>query len=411
METLPPPERTEFFLNRLLDYILRTHISYDKAFHEISRRYRVPKWLYNTYYKLGYYVVLYYYGLQWLAAQHGYGVKKGAAIAFFRDIGYSVRKLVRILDRETRDLGIVHRLSIRYSYPEYIVRDLLEYMDPNELEKYLKALNEKRYWIRVNTLKTTIDRVIKCLKKNNIGFDIHHILPYMIRIRKPKWFKPSSIECIVKGEAIPQDLASAYVVEALHKLPGKNILDACSAPGLKISHLYMLDNNIRCIACDISWNRSIILKDILRQHNIPIHTINVLNCDSTEISFNLIFERALVDAPCSGSGSVPGDPAVKIAIRRKGKLDYYYNLQKRILENVLQYSRYVVYSVCSIHPLEGEEVIQYIVDHGLASPIDIKLPLRKAYSGYGVSGETFRTYPHIDGCQGFYIAVLEASRK
>ena len=411
METLPPPERTEFFLNRLLDYILKTHVSYDRAFHEISRRYRVSKWLYNTYYKLGYYAVLYYYGLQWLAAQHGYGVKKSAAIAFFRDIGYSVRKLIRILDRETKDLGLIHRLSIRYSYPEYIVRDLLRVMDPVELEKYLRSLNERRYWIRVNTLKTTVDRIIRCLKKNNVSMDIHHIMPYMLRIRRPKWFRPSNIKCIIEGEAVPQDLASAFVVEALHRLPGKNVLDACSAPGLKISLLYMLEQDLRCTVCDISWNRVSTLGKILRRLGVPIHRINILNCDSAEAIYNQEFDRALIDAPCSGSGSVPGDPAVKIAIRRRGKLEYYNDLQKRLIENTLQYSKYIVYSVCSIHPLEGEEVIQYIIDRGLATLVNIKLPLRKAYHGYLVSEKTFRTYPHINDCQGFYIAVLEASRK
>ena len=386
-------------------------MSYDKAFHEISRRYRVPKWLYNTYYKLGYYTVLYYYGLQWLAAQHGYGVKRGAAIAFFRDIGFSVRRLVRLLDRETRGLSIIHRLSVRYSYPEYIVRDLLDHMSPGELESYLKALNERRFWLRINTLKSSVEEVTGCLERHGIGYRRHHILPYMIRVTKPRWFKPSSLECVSRGYAVPMDLASAFVVEALHRLGGRDVFDSCSAPGLKLSLTYMLDNSIRMVACDLSWNRITSLTDILRLHGIPGYCVTVLNCDSVALAFHGGFDRVLVDAPCSGSGAVPGDPAVKIAMRRRGKLEYYSRVQRSLIENLLAYTRYLVYSVCSIHPMEGEEVIEYIVDRGYGEPVDIGLPLERGYRGYSVSGKTYRTYPHINDSQGFYIAVLEASRK
>ncbi len=410
METAPPPPQTTFFLTKLLEHITRTHVSYDKAFRAISKRYEVPKWLYGTFYKLGYYVTLYYYALRWIAGVHGYGTKPAGIISYFQSIGFSIRRFLRIVEKETKNLSPVKRISIRYSYPEYLVRDLMKHLSLDEIERYLAKLNERKVWLRINTLKTSIDKALKCLDDEGVKYRVDNKLDYMIYIESPKWLQPGKLDCVKKGLLIPQDIASAWVVETLLKLDNATIvLDACSAPGIKLGLLMARKKkNIRAIAVDKSWRRINILKKLLPIQGVDNFAVNILNADSSEIEYRIQFPLALVDAPCSGSGAVSGDPAIKISIERKGKLEYYHNNQVLILKNTLKHSKRVVYAVCSIHPYEGEEVIKEILSKNLARVIEIDIDLPKAYRGYEFSSKTYRTYPHLMNSQGFYIAALEA---
>ncbi|MCD6301797.1 MAG: RsmB/NOP family class I SAM-dependent RNA methyltransferase, partial [Staphylothermus sp.] len=102
-------------------------------------------------------------------------------------------------------------------------------------------------------------------------------------------------------------------------------------------------------------------------------------------------------------------PAVKINTSRISKLEHYHEIQYRILKNTLKHAKMVVYSTCSIHSMEGEEVIKRIVEENLAEPIKIYLPkLATGYKGYSFSKRVYRTQPHIINGQGFFIAVLES---
>ncbi len=412
METMPPMGKLEFFLNRLVDYIRYTRVSYDRAFKAVTRKYPVSKWLLGTFYKIGYYTVLYYYGLQWIASRRGFGSKKGGAIAFFRSIGFSVRRLEDILYSESRRLSIVKRLSIQYSYPEYIVRDLLNHMDAGELEEYLRRLNERRIWFRVNTLKTSVDEAVDLLEKEGVSVKRDYKLPFMLRVVKPYWIQPSKLECVRKGLVIPQDKASALVSMIACSIGDGELLDACSAPGNKLSLTIMIENkaSIRYIAVDKSWKRVNVIPRLLKHQGLHGYNVLVVNSDSCESYYPTGFSRAVVDAPCSGIGAVPSDPAVKLAIEKKGKLEYYHRIQYSLIKNTLRYTDYLVYAVCSIHPFEGEEVVEKIISKGYAELVETSIPLNNAYRGYIVSRKTYRTYPHKDYSQGFYIAILR-SRK
>ncbi len=412
METIPPPARLEFYLNRLLDYIIHTRISYDKAYKAIVARYRVPKWLRGTLYKTGYYAVLYYYGLKWVAQRHGYRGKRGGAIAFYRSIGYSVRRLEKILERETRGLGVVKRLSIRYSYPEYIVRDLLRHLEPKFLEEYLRRLNERRIWLRVNTLKTSVEEAIELLEKEGVRVEQDKNIPYLLRVVKPQWVKPSSLEAFHRGYVVPQDKASAIVSVIAHSIASGDLLDSCCAPGNKLALVMILDSNAsyRYVGVDKSWKRILVTPKLMTHQGLGLYNVLLIQSDSRFIETKHVFSRGVVDAPCSGSGAVPGDPGVKVAIERRTKLDYYNRIQYMILRNILSRVDTVVYSVCSIHPLEGEEVIERITMEGYGEPVEIDTWINKAYRGYSVSDKTYRTYPYIDYSQGFYIAVLRSRR-
>ncbi len=409
METIAPRDRLGFFLTTLLEHIVRSHVSFDRAFRDVAGRYPVPRWLRGTFYKVSYYAVLYYHSLLWLASRNGYPATPGGAVAFFRRLGFSVRRLRRLLEEETRGLSVSARLSYRYSYPLYLVKDLLRHMYWRELEEMLRSLNKRRPWLRVNTLKTSLARVEECLGRSGVGYRVDGELGYMIRVTRPMWLRASRLPCVRRGEAVPQDKASALVVEALPRRPGMRVLDACSAPGVKLGLLYMLlGGDAWSVAVDLSSRRTRVIPRLLELQGVEPHRYVVVNGDSSWLSYGGGFDAAIVDAPCSGLGAVPGDPAVKIAASRRDKIMYYAERQYRILRQVLRQAPLVVYAVCSIHPLEGEAVVERVVEEGLARAKRPRIPGARPYPGYGRgSRDAVRLYPHIHDTQGFYIAVLE----
>ena len=407
METIPPPNQLEFFLIMVLNYIVKAHVSYDKAFKTIVKRYNLPKWSLRIFYKIGYYTVNYYYTLRWLAAKNGYGVKPAGIVAYFSRIGFSIRRAQAIIREETKQLSTSMRLSLIYSYPEFIVKDLLKHMPPREVEKILMKLNEKKRWLRINLLKTSIEEAHACLEEENILFKPIDYPEYMLFVEHPKWEPIGRTKCVSEGLVVPQDIASAYVVEAIR--PEKSLLDACSAPGLKLSLAYMLNDKLSSIAVDASSKRILIEQKLLDRLGVPTQRVLLINSDSSSISFNKVFDYAIVDAPCSGLGAVYSDPAVKINTSRRSKLEHYHEVQYKILKNTLKYAEKVVYSTCSIHPMEGEEVIKRIIEEDLAEPVKINLPrLATGYRGYSFSKKVYRTQPHVINGQGFFIAVLES---
>ncbi len=409
MFTTPPAALTRFFLAHILMIIVNKHISYDKAFKLVIKKQRITGWVVPLLYQIGYHVVNNYYGLRWLAAKEGYGLKPPAIAAYFTSIGFSIKTAKRLLKEEVKGMPHYRRLALLYSYPEYVVRDLLRYLRPREVEAILKSLNQRKRWLRVNTLKTDLDKAYKCLEDSGVIFQVYEDLDYMVFVEHPKWKPLGRNKCVRKGYIVPQDLASVFVVEALGIREDSTVLDACSAPGLKLSLAYMLTRNkLYSLAVDISRKRQNASIKLFRRLGVNKYRVVHIVGDSAVNSFNRVFDYAIVDAPCTGLGAVYSDPAVKIAAWRRSKLEYYHEKQYSILRNTLRYARKVVYATCSIHPYEGEHVVEKIIDEGLAEPVEPAIELEPAYPNTRVHRRTWRVYPQIYDSQGFYIAILES---
>ncbi len=409
MYTTPPATLTRYFLSHLLMIIANKHISYDKAFKLVIKTQDIRGWVVPLLYRIGFHVVNNYYGIRWLAAKEGYGVKPPAIAAYFTALGFSIKKVKRMLKEEVKGMRTSRRLALLYSYPEYVVEDLLRYLRPKTVEEILKSLNKRKRWLRINTLKTSLDRAYRCLDETGVIYKVYEDLEYMVFVEHPKWDPISRNRCVREGYVIPQDLASAYVVEALGPVRDKTLLDACSAPGLKLSLAYMLTGNrLTSYSVDISRRRMKAQLILMKKLGVDTSRIVFVVGDSIHMGYNRVFDYALVDAPCTGLGAVYSDPAVKISAGRRSKLEYYHSKQYDILKNTLRYARRIVYATCSIHPYEGEHVVEKIIEEGLAEPVEPGVELEPAYPNTRVHRKTWRIYPHIYDSQGFYIAVLES---
>ncbi len=145
-----------------------------------------------------------------------------------------------------------------------------------------------------------------------------------------------------------QDIGSQSVVPLLQLESGQRLLDLCAAPGNKTAQA--LESGVVAVACDIHPSRL----SPMRRLGIPLVLLNAEH----PLPFAPVFDRILVDAPCSGTGTLAHNPEIKWRLRE----DHFAELQKRqkrILENAqhaLKPGGLLVYSTCSLEPEENESV-------------------------------------------------------
>lgn len=409
MEKPLPTGQVSLFLKLLLNHLFATRVSYDKAFKSVTTRYGFSRWIMPHLYRLGYNFVMNYYAIRWLSSRRGYGTRAGGVVDFFVRRGLSLRELLEEVRDEASSLTPVKRISIVYSYPEFLVRSLLSRLNQGFVENMLYSLNERKRWLRINTLVTTVIDALKCLEETGVDYEVSSFLPYVVRIKKRVWEPIGRNKCLSQGLVIPQDLSSALVVESLKPLKSP-FLDACSSPGVKLSHVIALSGwNLRIVAVDISFKRITVEKEFLAKTRAIYPGLILINADASSLESPTGFKQCLVDAPCSGLGVVYSDPAVKLNVTQN-KISYYSNLQLSILKKMISVCDEVIFVTCSIHPGEGEEVVEKIISLSSERVRFRKLRydwLREAYPGYVVSKNTYRIYPHLVGGSGFYLAYIE----
>ena len=328
---------------------------------------------------------VYYYGEEYID-KHEYR-------RFSKKIARDARRgRLRGLEEVFEGLDGVTRVSVELSYPRWLVAELSEIIGLEETTKMLGALNVEVHWLRVNTTRTDVDAAIDALRAERVVVEKHPVLDYMVKVLETP--KPiPSIKAVRSGYLTPQDLGSAYVAEELEE--GGVLFDACSAPGGKLA-VFLMRRQGYGVGCDLSVRRLAAESSLLKQAGTELHRASLVRCDAASYEPARRTSQVLLDAPCTGSGSIRRDPAVKVALERRSRISYYVSLQRRLLMRAARASRgIVVYATCSILPEEGERIAQ---DYEL---IGSRTGLPSGYGGVG-----HRLYPHVHDSGGFFIARL-----
>ncbi|NPA96583.1 MAG: RsmB/NOP family class I SAM-dependent RNA methyltransferase [Crenarchaeota archaeon] len=294
----------------------------------------------------------------------------------------------------------VERMVLRYSFPRWFVKELLSYFGNDECERMLSALNKEVLWIRVNTLKNDIDRIVKILESRGMVIEADKELPYMLKVKE--FETPIQyIDLVRQCDIVLQDKASAIAVEELDPEPNDVVLDVAAAPGIKTSLIMQLtENRARVVAVDVSRERVARMRRLLRCLGVDIDRIDIVVGDSTKGFVRGCISKALVDAPCSGSGTVGRDPATKIHLVDRGWVLQLINIQRSMLGAALATAETTLYAVCSVLPSEAEENVAAYSEL-LQAP-----RFRGAPGLLGLGRRVSRFYPHIHGTHGFFIAKL-----
>ncbi|KSW11996.1 16S rRNA methyltransferase [Pyrodictium occultum] len=419
------------FSAKVLHTVMTRHVSHDKAYQEAIRelrkaaRYVPPRVLYRVSHDIvsDYYLLRYaeqkIYGSRgsarrmarlWLLLR---GLESEHLAGYVESVERLRRKLSKSLPRQVESVEELLervedealRLSVKYSYPRWFVEIFLELLGRSETERLLAALNTEKWWIRVNTLKTDVDIVAQRLLDKGVIVRRDPDLPYMLEV--VDFSEPlHHLEEMWRGEIVFQDKASALVVEALEPEPGDVILDMAAAPGVKDSLIMQLTGNrARIIAVDVSWERLKRTRRLLHLYGVDMSRVELLHADSRFMALRLPPGKIILDAPCTSSGAVGKDPAIKMHLEDLSWVQRFPRIQREMLQRALSLGpEYVVYAVCSVLPFEGEEHIA-----ALEAGIELEeppIPGAPGYSPYAFRSQVRRLLPHLHGTQGFFIARL-----
>ncbi len=293
-----------------------------------------------------------------------------------------------------------YSMTVEYSLPRWLVRRLMKLLGPREACELMGAMNKRTYWIRVNTLKCSVEAAMRRLEALDVEVEEDTDFPILLRIRKGNIKRIILSPLVRKGLVFLQDKASVAVVYALKPEPGERILDACAAPGMKTTLIaQLMENRGFVVAVDLSARRLAVLRKILKRAGVKI--VEPLHADSRKLPSYTCFDKVLVDAPCTSSGAIAADPSLRLRLERVDILRYS-TIQRALLRFSLSMGNTVVYSVCSLLPEEGEEIIDSLISKLKLLPV--RIPGNTGYPGYKCSNQVRRLFPHKHQTLGFFIA-------
>ena len=202
-----------------------------------------------------------------------------------------------------------------------------------------------------------------------------------------------------------QDEASQLVAHLLHAQPKHRVLDVCAAPGSKTTHIATVAPRTQIVAGDLHEHRLRTLRELARNQNAE--HIELIAHDATKaLPFaDESFDRVLVDAPCSGTGTLRHNPEIRWRLT-PSDIDELSRKQSKILANasaIVRATGRLVYSTCSVEPEENEQVVEnFLNEHK-----DFRRALLDVPAELQTENGAVRTWPHRDDVDGFFIAAFE----
>jgi len=310
------------------------------------------------------------------------------------------------------DQDPVSALAATKSFPKWLIKRWLDRLGLEETVALCDIINTiPPITIRTNTLKTTRSKLMKALES-----DVEKIEKTCFSTDGIYFFKPKrpipEINAFKKGWFHVQDEAAQLVTFLLNAQPGDTVLDACAGLGGKTGHIaQMMENQGILIALDKDKNKLLRLEAEMHRLGVSIvstHTHDLYNPLSGN-RFGL-FDRILLDAPCSGLGVLRRNPDTKW-FTSKNNLVNHTERQARFLDNLsylVKPSGILVYAVCSIEPEENEGVVRDFLDKHSEFVIEkdaTGLPIK---ANHLIDQNGFlRTFSHLHYMDGFFSVCLK----
>lgn len=256
--------------------------------------------------------------------------------------------------------------------PQFLKEMLVNQYGQETTKKIIKGYVKKVVTIRINTIKTNKQEIIDKLKNAQIEFDEIEYNNNALIIRNKNEEDLRKIDMYENGEIYMQSLSSMLPPIVLEPKEKENILDMTAAPGGKTTQMSaMTDNKAYITACEKNKIRAERLKYNLQKQGAKM--VNVMQEDARKLSDYFSFDKILLDAPCSGSGTenVLNAKFTEELIERSVKTQE--ELLKKALK-ILKPGGEMVYSTCSILKQENEDLLKKFLKKSKIEIVPIDLP-------------------------------------
>jgi 16S rRNA (cytosine967-C5)-methyltransferase len=297
-------------------------------------------------------------------------------------------------------------LAIRYSFPEWLVKRWLGTWNKEFVEKMCQSFNNRPVFdIRVNTCKINSEDFKQKLIDHNIDYSQSTYFSNMFKITDVQ--KIRQLKWLENGYCSIQDESGYIVTSLLDPLSERDrILDACAAPGSKYTAIQeKYSDKISLYALEINNRRLRIVKKNCQR--LGFSDTLLVNGDSNFPPIKKNFDQILIDAPCSGFGTIQKHPDIKWRRNMEEILDFQ-KLQLSILKNLSDFLKpngILIYSTCTIDPSENEIVIEEFLkmQRGKFKVLSPPPFLNEFLTETGF----IRTFPHLHEMEGSFAAKLQ----
>ena len=298
------------------------------------------------------------------------------------------------------------RLSVEYSCPEWLTEKLIREYGTDFAVKALKAsVGRPPVYARVNTLKTTTEKLLAELSKHRIKAEAYPGLENCIRLEKP-----GDIEKCApfrQGLFHVQDISSQLCCLTLRPVVNETVLDVCAAPGGKSFTLAeLMGNNGKLYSMDLHDMRVGLIED--GASRLGIRIITAMQNDASKFNAELPqADRVLCDVPCSGLGVIRRKPEIKY--KDPAVFAGLPPVQAKILENAARNVKpggYLVYSTCTLSRAENDGVVDgFLQQHPEFEGVSFLETLGEPFGNWKVT-----LHPGCFGSDGFFMAKLKRAR-
>lgn len=287
----------------------------------------------------------------------------------------------------------IERISVETSHPRWLIEKWIGEFGEEETGNIAKANNEIPN-AAFRFTNRNLSRELSGIRKSELMEDCF----------LAETMAPNLIDLATNGEIYFQDEASQMVAGAIELSKGSKFLDVCAAPGGKSTLIAERGkSNARLmVAGDLHWPRLEFLRENCRRQRVQFVKIVQYDAEEALPFADASFDSVLVDAPCSGTGTIRHNPEIRYFLKPDDFVELQLK-QRAILQNaskVVKQGGSIVYSTCSMEREENEEICREF----LSKNVDFS-PVKPNVSDRFITSDGFaRTYPHRDRMDGFFLA-------
>ncbi len=303
-------------------------------------------------------------------------------------------------------------LSMTLSHPRWLMERWLRRAGFDAAEAWARFNNAPApLTLCVNTLLTTRDDLTHRLAAHGVAVSPTRFSPDGLVVVGGNPLRTPLSEA---GAFFVQDEASQLVAIIADARPGERVLDACASPGGKtVAMAAAMRNDGFLVAGDVRSRRVALLAQTVARSGA--RAVHLSRLDAATLPFGPVFDLVLLDAPCSGLGTIRRDPEIRWR-RAVTDLSVLAIAQRRMLEcaaSAVKPGGRVVYATCSSEPEENEELVaSFLSDH---PEFEVESPTGRPGLPPGVGdlispAGFFRTWPFAHGLEAFFAAVLRHRR-